>query len=72
MNRIDVLRKKQKKSYGAIGKEAGLTPTYIYMLAKGKRTNPSLEAMQKISSALGENVEKVFQINPHIENGQAN
>lgn len=63
MNRIDALRKKQKKSYGAIAKEAGLTPTYIYLLAKGKRVNPSLEVMQKIASAFGEKVEKVFQIN---------
>jgi putative transcriptional regulator len=63
MNKIDILRKIQNKSYGAIAKETGLTATYIYLLAKGERTNPSLEVMQKISVALGEKVEKVFQIN---------
>lgn len=63
MNKIDLLRKKQNLSYGAIAKETGLTATYIHLLAKGQRTNPSLEVMQKISAALGEKVEKVFQIN---------
>lgn len=63
MNRIEYFKKKQHKSYGDIAKETGLTPTYIHLLAKGKRNNPSLEVMQKISSALGEKVEKVFQIN---------
>lgn len=62
MNRIDVLRKKQNKSYGAIAKETGLTSTYIYLLAKGKRTNPSLEVMQKISNALEKRVEDVFNL----------
>lgn len=63
MNKIDILRKRKAMSYGDIAKEAGLTPTYIFLLAKGKRSNPSLEVMQKISQALGEKVEKVFQIN---------
>lgn len=62
-NRIDSLRKKKGLSYGDIARTTGLTATYIYLLAKGKRTNPSLEVMQKISSALEEKVEKVFQIN---------
>jgi len=45
MNKIDTLRKKKAMSYGTIAKESGLTATYIYLLAKGKRTNPSLGAM---------------------------
>ncbi|MPU14880.1 helix-turn-helix domain-containing protein [Acinetobacter baumannii] len=63
MNKIDRLRKKKCLSYGAIAKEAGLTPTYIYLLAKDKRTNPSLEAMQNIARALDTSVEKVFSLN---------
>ncbi|MBU5677743.1 helix-turn-helix domain-containing protein [Alkaliphilus sp. MSJ-5] len=63
MNKIDLLRRRKSLSYGAIAKETGLTPTYICLLAKGKRTNPSLEVMQKISLALDEKVEKVFQVN---------
>ena len=63
MNRIDTVRRKKHMSYGAIAKDAGLTTTYIHMLAKGKRTNPSLEVMQKVASALGEKVEVIFRIN---------
>jgi len=62
-NKIDNLRTKKAMSYGDIAKESGLTSTYIYLLAKGKRKNPSLEAMQKVSLALNEKVEKVFSIN---------
>lgn len=63
MNRIDILKKKKNLSYGAIAKQTGLTPTYIYLLAKGKRTNPSLEVMQKISKALDTDITKVFKLN---------
>lgn len=63
MNKIDALRKRKALSYRDIAKEAGLTPAYIHQLAKGKRTNPSLDAMQKIAHALDEKVEKVFKIN---------
>lgn len=62
MNQIDLLREKQNKSYASIAKETGLSPTYIYLLAKGKRRNPSLEVMQKISSSLGRKVEDVFNL----------
>ena len=63
-NRIDIVRTKKKLSYGAIAKDAKLTATYICLLAKGKRKNPSLEVMQRISETLGEKVESIFQINP--------
>ncbi len=62
-NKIDSLRTKKAMSYGDIAKGSGLTPTYIYLLAKGKRKNPSLETMQKVSQALDEKVERVFCIN---------
>lgn len=63
MNRIDSLRKKKCLSYSEIAEAAGITSAYVCSLAKGKRTNPSLEVMKSISRALGEKVEKVFQIN---------
>ena len=63
MNNIDKIRLKKRLSYGVIAKEAELTPTYIHLLAKSKRTNPSLDAMKKISLALGEKVGTVFPIN---------
>ena len=63
MNRIDALRKAKSMSYEDIGKAAGFSPYYIWLLAKEKRKNPSLNAMKKISEALGERVEKVFNMN---------
>ena len=63
LNRIDAIRKKKHLSYGKISEKSGLSSVYIYLLAKEKRMNPSLEAMKKIAEALGEKVEKVFLIN---------
>lgn len=63
MNKIDKLRKKKNMSYEDIATNSGLTSAYICLLAKDKRTNPSLETMKKISNALEEKVEKVFNIN---------
>lgn len=63
MNRIDAIRRKQNLSYKNLAEKTGLTATYIHLLAKNKRRNPSLEAMQKIALALGEKVERVFRIN---------
>lgn len=63
MNRIDLLKKKKAMSYEDIAKASGFTAAYIYLLAKDKRRNPSLSAMKKISEALGEKVEKVFNMN---------
>lgn len=63
MNNIDKLRKIKGLTYAEIGEKAGLTTNYIQMIAKGKRKNPSFDAMQKISRALDEKVERVFQLN---------
>lgn len=63
MNRIEKLRKKKGMSYSEIAEKAGVTYQYIYLLAKNKRTNPSLETMRKVAHALDEKVETVFQIN---------
>jgi|LSQX01.1.fsa_nt_gb transcriptional regulator with XRE-family HTH domain len=62
-NNIDRLRKAKGLTYAGIAERAGLTTNYICMIAKGKRQNPSLEAMQKISQALDEKVERVFRLN---------
>lgn len=62
MNNIDIVRKDKKLSYSEIAKLTGLTSTYICLLAKNKRKNPSLDTMHKISKALGERVEKIFEI----------
>ena len=60
MNKIDYYRKKTKMSYGKIAKEAGVTASYVCLLAKGERTNPSKETMERIANALGRTVQEVF------------
>jgi transcriptional regulator with XRE-family HTH domain len=62
-NRIDSIRKRKGMSYETIAQEAGLTKVYIHSLAKGKRKNPSLDAMKNISMALGEPINTVFALN---------
>lgn len=66
MNRIGELCKVKDITYVELGKQAGVSSMYVGMLVNGKRKNPSLEVMQKISNALGEKVEKVFKINVSI------
>lgn len=60
MNKIDALKKKKHLSYGDIAKSTGLTTAYICMLAKGQKTNPSKDTMEKIAAALDETVIEVF------------
>jgi transcriptional regulator with XRE-family HTH domain len=60
MNKIDAIKKKKHLSYGDISKITGLTTAYICMLAKGQKTNPSKETMEKIAAALEKTVAEVF------------
>lgn len=62
-NRIEILKKKKCMSYGDIAKESGIAVSYVYNLAKSRQNNPSLNTMRRISTALGERVEKVFDLN---------
>ena len=63
MNKIDKLRKRKALSYYDIAKIANVSAQYVCLLAKGKRSNPSLEIMKGIANALDEKVERVFSIN---------
>lgn len=63
INRIDELRKIKKMSYRDLAKKTGYSQTYIYLLAAGKRQNPSLTVMQRIATALDKKVEDVFTLN---------
>lgn len=62
MNKIDKLRKRKALSYNEIAKDAKVSTQYVYLLAKGKRNNPSLEIMKSIANALDEKVESVFDM----------
>jgi transcriptional regulator with XRE-family HTH domain len=63
LNKIKTLRQKLGISIYDIAKSTGLAPSYISNLEHGRRTNPSLDVMQRISSALGKKVEEVFKLN---------
>lgn len=60
MNKIEAIKKEKHLSYGDISRCTGLTTAYICMLAKGQKTNPSKETMEKIAAALDKTVEAVF------------
>lgn len=60
VNKIDAIKKEKRLSYGDISKSTGLTTAYICMLAKGQKTNPSKETMEKIAAALHKTVADVF------------
>ena len=62
MNKIDKLRKRKVLSYYDIAKDANISAQYVYLLAKGKRRNPSFEIMKAIANALDEKVEVVFKM----------
>ena len=52
MNNIEKLKKKKCMSYEDIAKKTGVTAQYIFLLAKGERSNPSLEVMKSVANAL--------------------
>lgn len=66
MNEIKALRSKLGMSIYDIAQATKLAPSYISNLEHGRRVNPSLDVMQKISNALGERVEKVFKLNENL------
>lgn len=60
MNKIDKLRRQLNLTYKDMATKTELTEAYICQLAKGKRSNPSKDVMEKIAKALNSTVQKVF------------
>ena len=60
MNKIKFYRNSLGFSVYKIAELSGLTASYISNLENDNRTNPSREAMQKISNALKESVQAIF------------
>ena len=60
LTKIKFFRTKLGYSVYKIAELTGLTASYISNLENDNRTNPSREAMQKISDALSESVQAVF------------
>ncbi|MEK4735132.1 MULTISPECIES: helix-turn-helix domain-containing protein [Bacillus] len=50
--KIYELRKKKKFSLSELGKITGLSASYINLIENGVRTNPSIQAVVKLSEAL--------------------
>jgi len=61
-NKIDYWRNREGMTYRGVADLAGVSPQYVYMLAKGKRRNPCLFTMKKIAAALGKTFKQVFVI----------
>lgn len=60
MSTIDRIKQEKNLSYGDIAKECGVTATYIYQLAKGKRKNPNVNVISKIAKFLGVSIEEII------------
>lgn len=60
LNKIKFYRNNLGLSVYKVAELSELTPSYISNLENDNRTNPSREAMQKISNALNESVQAVF------------
>lgn len=61
MNSIDRIKQAKNLSYEDIAKECGVTATYIYQLAKGKRKNPNVNIISKIANFLGVTIEELIE-----------
>lgn len=60
MNHIKDIRNKLGLSVYKVSEKTGLTPSYISNLENGQRINPTKEAMERISNALGQTVSSIF------------
>jgi transcriptional regulator with XRE-family HTH domain len=59
-DKIKSLRIKKGLSAKQLAEETSLTPAYLSMLEKGKRTNPSLDIVQELANALDTTVDYLF------------
>jgi len=60
MNKIKILRAKNKISLKQLAEKTGLSIGYLSHLENGSRNNPSKEAMERIAMALGKTVQEIF------------
>lgn len=52
MTAIEVVIKEKNISYSEIASKIGYSAAYVQMLAKGKRKNPSMKVLKKLSTVL--------------------
>ncbi len=58
--RLKELRIRKGLTALSLAKQAGVSPSYICALEKGKRTIPRLKIMDKIAGVLGATIQEVF------------
>lgn len=68
--RIRALRKQKKLSSKELATVIGVTPAYLSMLEKGKRTNPTKEVLQKIANTLEIPLDELFREEQTTENNE--
>lgn len=59
-NKIRKLRLQKSLSMKELAEKANISVSYLSLLEKGKRKNPSKEIMKKISKALEEDIMEIF------------
>lgn len=59
-NKIRKLRLKKSLSMKELALKANISISYLSLLEKGQRKNPSKEIMEKISNVLEENIVDIF------------
>lgn len=59
-NRIKEFRCEKGLTLENLANKVGISAGYLCHLEKGKRTNPSTEVMQKISTVLGKSIAEIF------------
>ncbi|MDU5492409.1 MAG: helix-turn-helix transcriptional regulator [Clostridium perfringens] len=52
MTAIEVVIKEKNISYSEVASKIGYSVAYVQMLAKGKRKNPSMKVLKKLSTVL--------------------
>lgn len=65
-NRIKKIREIQNLGLNETAKLAGISGSYLSNIEKGIKTNPSMEALNKIADALGVSVDEFFKENEFV------
>lgn len=66
---IRTIRKQKNLSQIKLAEMASITQAYLSGLETGKKTNPSLEILQRIAGALGVSVSSLLSTNGTLNGG---
>ncbi len=71
-DKIKSLRLKKELSAKQLAEATSLTPAYLSMLEKGKRTNPSLDIIQELANALDTTVDYLLSDDENLTDKVSN